>query len=349
MRAVACYNIGERKVSTMKILFLFTGGTIGSSVSGEHISLDPKMSRILLQKYAARYEMPFDAEAEAPYTALSENNTGETLTLLCKSVRAALARGYDGIVVTHGTDTLQYSAAALSYTCADAKIPICLVSADYPLEDTRTNGIDNLRGAIRFITEVGTPGVFVPYCNKGDVLRVHRGTRLLPSSAFSADVRSVCDSYYGSFLEGEPFLKNPAYREVPDEMAAIPLCTLDECAEKILRIEPCPGNLYPDIPAGVRYILHGSYHSGTVNTESVSARRFFACARSRGIPVFLTGASDTVGYESTRAFGELGIVPLCDISPISAYIKLWLLSAHAIEVPVCQEMLLSPLSGDRIV
>ncbi len=333
----------------MKLLFLFTGGTIGSTVNADCISPDPRTARVLLQKYAERYEMPFETESESPYTMLSENNTGATLTQLCASVRAALARGYDGIVVTHGTDTLQYSAAALAYTCADAKIPICLVSADYPLEDARSNGIDNLRGALRFITEVGTPGVFVPYCNKGDVLRVHRGTRLLPSSAFSADVRSVCDSYYGTFLEGEPFLKNSAYRELPDAMAAITLPALDERAEQILRIEPCPGNLYPDIPTGVRYILHGAYHSGTVDTLSASARRFFTHARACGVPVFLTGVTEAIGYESTLAFAELGILPLFDISPIAAFVKLWLLSENESNTPVSRELLSASLAGDRIL
>ena len=54
---------------------------------------------------------------------------------------------YDGIIITHGTDTLQYTSAMLGYMFDDVSIPIVLVSSNYVLEDKRANGLINLSKA----------------------------------------------------------------------------------------------------------------------------------------------------------------------------------------------------------
>ena len=330
----------------MKILFLFTGGTIGSTVCGDTISTDSGKPYLLLDTYKRKYGMPFDYEAAEPYTSLSENNTGATLSRLIASVGTYLSGNYDGIVVTHGTDTLQYSAAALSYAFADAKIPICLVSSNYPIEDPRANGIDNLRGAIRFITEVGTPGVFVPYKNHGENLRIHRGSRLLPGTAFSDRVESICDSYYGTIREGVPFRRHRSYTELPDALPAFGALEIPAYCREIIILEPYPGKCYPPLSDRVRYVLHASYHSGTINTEAEATATFFREVKERGITAFLTGAAPGASYESTNLFDTLGIAPLYNLSPIAAFVKLWFWHLTNPDKPATQEYMLSPLGGD---
>ena len=332
----------------MKILFLFTGGTIGSTARGDYITLDGSKPYLLLEYYKREYGMNFLYEAVAPYTALSENNTGDTLRLLCESVRKRLSDGFDGIVVTHGTDTLQYSAAALSYTLADAKIPVVLVSSNQPIESPTANGLGNLHGALRFICEVGTAGVFVSYQNRGEDVKIHRGARLLSSPAFSDGVYSIYDSFYGSFPKDGAFCRNPAYRELPDSGDALSVLHLTANCDEILRVLPYPGNPYPTIPAGVRYILHESYHSGTVNTASPAATDFFEQAKARGIRVFLTGVAQGAAYESTSAFQRLGIEPLFGIAPIAAFVKLWLLSAARPQIEITAQMLQASLAADVV-
>ncbi len=332
----------------MKILFLFTGGTIGSTASGAYIGIDSDKPYLLLQQYEKRYGINFLYETAAPYTALSENNTGDTLRLLCESVRAGLCDGYDGIVVTHGTDTLQYSAAALSYTLADAKIPVVLVSSNEPIESPTANGLANLHGAIRFIREVGTAGVFVSYQNQGEDLKIHRGTRLLASPAFSDGVYSIYDSFYGSFPTDGCFLKNPACRELPDARDALSCAHFTATCNEILRISPYPGNPYPTLFADVKYVLHESYHSGTVNTACSAARNFFEAVGARGIQVFLTGVAESVPYDSTRVFQALGIALLCGIAPIAAFVKLWLLSSENPQIKITADMLQASLAADIV-
>jgi len=63
----------------MKILFVFTGGTIGSTKQGNVIGTDKGKPYVLLQMYHMAYGLDFEYECVTPYIALSENNTGETL------------------------------------------------------------------------------------------------------------------------------------------------------------------------------------------------------------------------------------------------------------------------------
>ena len=330
----------------MKILFVFTGGTIGSVAREGIIGTDGSRPRALLAAYERAFGISFDYTCVEPYKALSENNTGDTLRALCACIAAHKEGDYDGIVVTHGTDTLQYTAAALSYAFADISIPLCLVSANFPVEDARSNALANLRGALRFIAEVGKAGVWVPYQNTGEPTHIHRGTRLLESMAFTDRVESVFSSRYGTFSKNKPFEPNADYREYADEAGALAAPALGEDAPQILRVQPYPGMVYPTIGRDVRYILHGSFHSGTINTVSSEAKRFFAEARERGVPVFLTGVTRGDAYASTQAFAELGITPLYHIAPVAAYVKLWMLCAkHEL---VTAEMLQAPLAGDVI-
>ena len=89
----------------MKILVIFTGGTIGSEASGEYISIDGIKPYKLLQMYADAYpdearDVRFDTES--PYTVLSENADGNTFKKLFDAVSQGVDAGYDGIIVTHG-------------------------------------------------------------------------------------------------------------------------------------------------------------------------------------------------------------------------------------------------------
>lgn len=332
----------------MKVLFIFTGGTIGSSAKGAYIGTDAQKPYLLLEAYRQKYGMDFEYETVAPYTALSENNTGRTLGALMSCVDTYQNRAYDGIVVTHGTDTLQYSAAALSYAFADCKIPILLVSSNRPIEDPEANGLDNLRGALRFIAEVKTPGVFVSYRNRGESVKLHRGTRLLESPAFCDGVFSIFDSHYGAFCEGAPFVRNEDDHASADELPAMGAVSLGESCPHILRVLPYPGNAYGEVPKGVQYILHGSYHSGTVNTASPDVRAYFERAARAGIATFLTGVENGISYESTREFAALSICPIYGIAPIAAFVKLWMWTAANEGQTATAALLQRSLAGDVV-
>lgn len=332
----------------MKLLFVFTGGTIGSTRQGEYVAPDQEKPYLLPEAYRARYGISFSYDCVSPYSILSEQSTGETLHRLCACIAAHKNGGYDGIIVAHGTDTLQYTAAALSYAFSDTFVPICIVSSNHPITTPSANGLDNLRCAVRFIGEVGAPGVFVCYRNGGEPARVHRASRLLASQAFSDRVESIGGVEYGSFTEEEAFSKNPLYAELSDAMPALGVLPLEASCAAVLRVQPYPGMSYPALSDETRYILHESYHCGTLNTESREAVAFFAAARERGIPVFLTGADAAMPYASKRAFSALGIRQICGIAPIAAFVKLWMLHTADPTGRITEKQLQASLAGDRM-
>lgn len=142
----------------MNITVIFTGGTIGSSVQQDFVSTDAQMPYRLLAMYEAEQKKNGAAipsfRTQAPYTTLSEYMDGSHLNRLIACVQSLLTTDdpdIDGIIITHGTDTLPFTAAALGMCFAYAEIPILLVSSNYILDDPRANGLTNFAAAVDYI------------------------------------------------------------------------------------------------------------------------------------------------------------------------------------------------------
>lgn len=327
----------------MKILIVFTGGTIGSTVQGDYISADKKTPYKLISEYEKNYGIDFEYDVLQPYTELSENNTGETISALANCLGENIGGNYDGIIVTHGTDTLQYTSAALSYTSGKCGVPVCIVSANYIIGDERSNGLENFRSAVNFIRQkIG--GVWVVYKNsdEGNVT-VHNGARLLESQAFSDCFYSAGNSFFGRFDGGGSFIKNENYREFPDEISPIVPSKLEERSDFILRIDPYVGMRFPAVNSKIKYVIMGTFHSGTFNTKSEYVREFFSELRQKNITVFLTGTTAGTAYESAKAFKELNVIPVPNIAPIALYMKTWLAETAGLDVP---KIITKNLGGD---
>lgn len=304
----------------MKVLVIFTGGTIGSTVQGEYIATDGSKPRVLIEEYRKRVPKDeIEFVCEAPYTILSENLSGNNLNQLGMCVKNALIENYDGIIVTHGTDTLQYSAAAIAYAVGDIKIPVMFVSSNYVLEDPRANGLDNFYCAVEFIKNHFGKGVFIAYRNQDGKTYIHSGIKALAHATYSDEVYSVCNQYYGVFEKGI-FYKNDAVSFT--NPSAIGLVKNEY--SNILRMNAHPGMVYSMNFDCIRGILLESYHSGTLCAESARFQEFFDKAKEKKIPIYLVGANNEIDYESVKMWNESGIKVLPMISPIAAYIQLWI-------------------------
>ena len=312
----------------MKLLFIFTGGTIGSTQMGNVISADAEKLYKIIHMYGKRYGIDFEYDVIEPYTELSENNSGVHIKKLVTCVKNNLNKDYDGIIVTHGSDTLQYSAAAIGYCVGLNSLPICIVASNAPIESANSNAMDNLHGAINFVKQEGGKGAFVVYRNeKSDTVCVHRATRLVGSLAYSDKVTSAGEMVYGCFDSDFKFVKNNKFCEKNDEMIPLDISDLEEESREIMIINGYPAMIYPEIPSGVKYVILNTYHSGTLNTKSQSLIDFLNNAKVKNVKVYATGISDGAQYESTQVFGTLGIEPIKNISPISAYVKLWIVTS----------------------
>lgn len=332
----------------MKILVVFTGGTIGSTEMEGYISPDSEKSYRLINMFKDRAEGKYpdiDFEIQSPYQMLSENNTCENLRKLASFFSSVDYNQYDGIIVTHGTDTLQYTSAFLGYILKDIKIPVVLVSANYILEDERSNGLDNFYYAVRFIADCGDAGVFVSYKNTGRKPQIHVSTRLLKHEIYKDDIYSVDDAWYGYFEDGI-FYKNKAlYNNIPYSDIEFELKN-DNWESGIMLIEPYVGMRYPLPDSDVKAVLHGTYHSGTMCSKSPDIEVFVLKAKEFGIPVFLIGAGEGADYESKKCYRDFGFEILPKASPAAMYIKLWLCLESGYDTDKIKEIMLTDIAGD---
>lgn len=331
----------------MNILVIFTGGTIGSSEAEDgYFSPDQTKPYTLLTRYRAleKTDARIHFDTAEPYRTLSEHLNGSHMRALIACVRDSLNKRYDGIIITHGTDTIQYTASALSYALGTDCPPVVLVSSNYVLEDKRANGVANFYYAAAFIRQKLGRGVFVSYQNEGQRPMIHRGSRLLPHQPYEDALFSVHRTCYGWF-QTDGFEKNPMYQEREDEGPLLSWQWPDESSH-VIYIPPGVGMIYPGIPEGTKAVLLGSYHSGTVDAGS---ERFFAFVREaeeQNIPVFLTGAGGGTAYESVKPLKTLGVHTLPEASPTAMYVKL---SMALSEKRDLQDVLYCSLGGDLVI
>ena len=325
----------------MTIGVIFTGGTIGSAQSAVGLAPSGEAPRRLLADYQKRTGDGTRFPTAEPYSILSENLTFSNITRLAECIKER-SREWDGIIVTHGTDTLQYTAAALSYLLGLKTTPIVLVSSNYPLEDARANGLDNFCGAVDFLRQLqGVRGVYVAYKNAGEALKIHRGSRVLAHPAFSDDIVSLGSAAYekkdGNFVPVDGFFEHE------DAQAPFHGTDLTAAEGKVLFMRSHPGMVYPALD-GIAAVLLKTYHSGTLATDSAALQCFAKDAIKKGIPIFLTGVPEGgTAYASGNAFAKLELIAAPPISPIATYMKLCLAVSEGRDL---QKALALPLGGD---
>lgn len=322
----------------MKILVIFTGGTIGSSKSDGWIAPDPKTKYRLLASYKGAAEF-YTAE---PYTLLSENLSAATLTRLCHSIIDGVKGGYEGVIVAHGTDSLQYSAAAAAFCVGCNSVPVVFVSSGYPLESELANGEINFEAAVEFIRAKAGRGVYVSYQNEmGGRVDIHPATRALRHPEMSDKVFSLCGPY--AYYEGGKITLNSCYlsSDWSEGCGKVDFC--DDSG--ILTIGVSPAERYQYDLTDVKGVVLLPYHSGTLNTQSNTFRDFCGSAKSKGIPIFLPDLPKGAAYESMKSYSELGIIALPPCSSVALIMKLWIGISMGYEL---EEFIKKPLAEEFI-
>jgi len=302
----------------LKILVIFTGGTIGSKVTDGKISPHRQTKYTLIENYLQGSKDDLTFDFSEPYFVLSENLSAEHLNSLTDTVKENLNKGYDGIIITHGTDSLQFSAAAVSYAVGNCKLPILFVSANYPLEDERSNGNDNFKAAVDFIKQKISSGVFIAYKNPREEVKFHSSLDAVTFGEADDRLESIGRKHFANYeKEKIKILKNPKPSESAIDFYLSP-------KSDILVITAIPGDSFSYSLNGIKAIIIRAYHSGTLNTDSKYFRDFCALAQKSDIPIFVVSSTNQTPYETVDFYEELGITALCDIPFSAAYIRLWI-------------------------
>lgn len=142
-----------------RILLLTTGGTIASRLTDE--GLAPGLDGAALSRYLGPLADSYELTVRDILCLDSSNIQPEEWRLIAQNVYAA-RQAFDGIVVSHGTDTMAYTASILSYMVRNIPVPVVLTGAQLPIEHPLTDGLDNLRTAFAMAAS-GHPGVFLAF------------------------------------------------------------------------------------------------------------------------------------------------------------------------------------------
>ena len=138
----------EQKPNLPQVAIISTGGTIASRVDYRTGGVRPALSASDLYSVVPELSKIAVIDAEILFSLLSENITPRHWSETAKAVAKHIENGAAGVVIAHGTDTMAYTAAALSFALQDLPGPVIMVgsqrSADRPSSDAATN----LRGAV---------------------------------------------------------------------------------------------------------------------------------------------------------------------------------------------------------
>lgn len=333
------------------ILLVCTGGTIGSQITHGTIDTDASAGFQLLQLFAQR-----DPDHERiqftclqPLQLLSENLHPRAWQQIIAAVESQDLSRFDGIIVTHGTDTLAYSAATLGIYFNGLRIPLLLVSSNFPLDNPRANGLNNFICAVDYIRQRRQAGVFVAYQNPGQAMHVHIGTRLHSCLPLSGDFISVQSKPY---LTYENSVFTPLHK-----LSAKPQPTsgLRNQFARILLIKPYPGLNYHCFDLeNADAVLHDLYHSGTACASEQwgpahSLLAFCERCRQHGLPLYLAPAiKASVAYSSTQQILSRGGKMIWNTSLESAYAKLGWAYASFTDVNMIDDFINRDVAWERV-
>jgi L-asparaginase len=145
-----------------KILLITTGGTIACSPSDS--GLTPSVSAEQLLAHVPEISPLCQIEALSLMSIDSTNMTPQLMAEIAECLYNNV-KDYDGFVVTHGTDTLGYTAAALTYMLPGIAKPVVVTGSQLAIEEIGTDAKTNLADAIHFALE-GSAGIFVAFDGK---------------------------------------------------------------------------------------------------------------------------------------------------------------------------------------
>lgn len=316
-----------------RVAIVSTGGTIASRVDYRTGGVRAALSASELYSVVPELAEIAVVETEILFSIFSENITAKHWIATAESVSRHIETGVEGVVVAHGTDTLGYTAAALSFALQDLPVPVILVasqrSADRPSSDAATNLVAAVRAAVSApFAEV----VIAMHETVSDTsILFHRGTKARKCHTSRRDAfKSINASPLARLENNEIKMLTEAYKKRNSSRKTKLNANFEE---KVALIKAHP-DLNPEIidwyvSKGIKGIVLEGTGLGHVGDYLFSAIKN---AIEKDVVVCMTsqclwGRLNMNVYDQGRDLLSLGVISLDDILPETAFVKLrWILS-----------------------
>ncbi|XP_031684810.1 60 kDa lysophospholipase isoform X1 [Oncorhynchus kisutch] len=256
---------------------------------------------------------------------------------------------YDGFVILHGTDTMAYTASALSFMCEHLGKPVILTGSQVPIYEMRNDGRDNLLGALLIAGQFVIPEVCLYFHNKlyrgNRVTKVDSGSfnafnspNLAPLANAEVDIKINWDTVWRANTTSRFRVSTQMNRNVG-----------------LLRLFPgiTAMTVKSFLQAPMEAIVLETYGSGNAPDNRADLLEEFRNATERGVIIVnctqcLRG-SVTTSYATGKALSDAGLVAGCDMTPEAALCKLsYVLARTDLSIEAKRKMLSQNLRGEMI-
>lgn len=322
-----------------RVLILYTGGTFGMQGRGKPGLVIPKVSPQILRARLVDRVPEIKRLARCTIKVVSNCDSahlGPSHWLKLASVIRSNQNAFDGFVILHGTDTMVYSAAALSFLLSPFKKPVILTGAMRPLSEVRTDARRNLISSVELAASSKTPNQVGIFFN--DSLFQGNRAQKTQYSFYSAFASLGTDPWavVGTeiYFDSKPKPCRGANLENSFSPRVISLQA---------RPVDSPGSLWTTLSAVAQFgnidvVLLEVFASGTGPSHLPEFMEFLNSCKSHGVPTVLVNglhaASPTQSeshqvYQAAKDLVRAGAVWAPHITPESAYVKASLIAGQS--------------------
>ena len=354
--ASASTPAGTARQNLPKVALISTGGTIASKIDyrtgGVHAALSAD------ELYASVPELANYAsiDPEVLMSEYSENLRPEHWTLIAEKVAEKIKTGrYMGIVVSHGTDTMHYTAAALSFALQKLPVPVVLVGAQRSSDRPSSDAALNLLGATIFAIGSKYAGVFVAMHagTSDDTIACHIGTRVRKNHTSRRDAFESIDLNPIAFVRNKEIeMQQKNQFRLVKRSSDNPVEIKTKFEDRVMLLKYYPGFdptiIEHAVNAGYKAIVLEGTGLGHVGKECFPALKK---AVGAGLIVGMTsqciwGRVRMTVYDTGRDLLDIGVIPLSDMISETATVKAMWALANSKDVEAAKKIMQENLANE---
>lgn len=330
-----------------KILVLYTGGTIGMKNSNQGYVPTDDFER-LFEKCLNPYQhtLPEYKFVSLDQLIDSANLVPKNWSYIGNKLLSEWAN-YEGFVILHGTDTMAYSASALSFMFQGLDKPIVLTGSQIPMCESNSDAIDNVVNALKFAASKLIYEVCICFDNK--VLRGNRSTKIKSEALDAFNTPNL------------PWLTTRNNNSKKQNFLHLPTIVQhflvpDFSCNAVLVLQVYPGisvQTFEGVFAKNKFkaIIIQTYGMGnTPNNDNSLLHLLKIAAKKEMIIVNITqcliGGVNQSTYSTGKHLHELGVISGKDMTLEAAFAKLHFLIASGLNTSEIKQKILEPLAGE---